>query len=281
MAFDPLGYPSCNQGLNNQKLALLGLLLLARQAGRPVALPHLMNFDPGSGATGQHVHFQELFSLEALMALAREWDVPIVVDRYVKTVDQHAAFAVGRAAAKSDRETFLGAIVPNSRLSEIVDGARASMRRYASLQLRIERDWIGYAAKKLATVPGEDNLLDYRAILRKMVALHWSDPVFVTCDEGSLSVSRSEIAAHADTIGLRLVWKSDILGAPLSLLESTEFDFQMARYAEIAVGTSRSTFANLLATVRTGATYIYNTAGDLPARRTDFGMKDSAVAATA
>ncbi len=301
----PLGYAFNDGGLNNQKLALLGLVLEARRTGRPMALPALYNLDQAGGDSGP-VPFWSAYRRDAFMPMlerlgiglaeslpdpdARGWD-------FFDIGGQHLAAEMlqGRLTPAAPACAFFRALVPVLRARPEAAALRDWLRRGEAprlvVQMRIEADWRFFSAVTLDPLVGaaEDYLPGHSGIVRKVVNTFGMAPggipgeIYVVCDEAALPVPRDEIRrACLDAHGVALRWKSDLLEpallARLSVLERSILDFDMALHAERFVGLTRSSFSNLAAFERycmTGAPvrghYAYNVPGPLVVERRDQG----------
>jgi hypothetical protein len=298
---DTLGYAYNGGGLNNQKLALLGLCLKAwRDGPRRLILPDLLQFDI---VTFKHrpVPMAGALEVEALREFLAQEGIEVLAEPprgdqgawwYFHHGNNHLAAAM--LAGELDADSFpcrffralksvIGASDLFRRLADAVFGARGIG---LVAQLRIEEDWGRHSRHFLSGVLGdaEDYAPSFRDIMAKLVrTLPETRAIYVVSDEAALPVPKDEIrAAVRDDFGIELCWKSDILPAEalgaLSLLELSMLDFEMALAAQSFVGMSRSTFSNMAAFERFARTrapvrdhYIYNLPGPALARRHDNG----------
>lgn len=298
---DTLGYAYNGGGLNNQKLALLGLCLKAwRDGPRRVILPDLYVFDI---TTFNHRPVPLATALETAPLrefLARQgievapgpprgdkggWWYFHHGNNYIPYAALTGALGVDSFACQFFRS--LVSVRGNSALfGRLADPVfrRRGIRLVA--QLRIERDWAHHSTGTLsgALDEGEDYAPSFRDILAKIATtLPEARAIYVVSDEAALPVPKDEIRETVQRdFGIELCWKSDILPAEelaaLSLLDLSMIDFEMAVAAESFVGMSRSTFSNMAAFERYARTrepvlrhYIYNLPGPSLARRRDNG----------
>jgi hypothetical protein len=158
------------------------------------------------------------------------------------------------------------------------------------VQLRIEEDWMRHA-EELGPKFGEaeDYSLSFIQILAK-VKKTFPDlfRVYATSDERSMPASKDEIRAVCrDTLGIGLLWKSDLLPpsliAQLTPLDLSMIDYEIAKGSPRFIGFTGSTFSNLLCFEKLATTrkpvrghYIYNCRGDAVIERKDNGCARNA-----
>lgn len=299
---DVLTYGHNRGGLNNQKLALLGMFLTARRTGvRRIILPEFFSADPNR-FSGRAVPFDQVFNAARVAEFAARYDLEVVPDTppddeggwdFFNAASTYISHNAGARNLGPDDFSldFFRAMEPRitqsglaRRLSETVFAERGIQ---VALQLRVEIDWVRYTSASL--VPSlseiEEPELSFVTIIRKtQEGLKASEAgVFVTCDEAYLPFGKSIIRdVIKQELGINLVFKSDLLTTDerrqLSRLEMTILDFEMAVSAPFYVGQSRSTFSNLVALERYARSrspvnnhYIYNLKGRGLGRRTDNG----------
>jgi len=299
---NPLGYFFNQGGLNNQKLALLGLFLKASQEGsRPIVLPNLLLFDQ---ITFNHVpvpldsalqiaplrEFAARHGIEILDVSPQgdrgAWDYFHLGNNYIPR-----AALLNELTAEGFTCDFLRSLVPISQSSALLQRVAEATYREKGIrlaaQLRIERDWPQHTAERLKPVVGdaEDNAPSFSDIIAKICKTLPDNAfqIYVVCDEAALPVPKDEIRNEIkQKFGIDLFWKSDFLTndelAGLSLLELSMLDFEMSVDAELFVGLSRSTFSNMVALEKYARTrmpveghYIYNIVGPQLAPRKDNG----------
>lgn len=302
---EKLGYFFSPSGLNNQKLALLGLVLRAITEGpRRMTLPALCNYDLRNGGRvpvplGQVFNVQPLAAFLARRGVEILWNdaVPGTGEEFFADAPRFVQpdFLAGNYGPDHPGAEFHRCLVPHLRHSrELRRLSRAVFQERGIrivAQLRIERDWTTYAETHLnkAVGPAEDNTPGFQLILEKIRASlpGWEAGVYAVCDEGALPLPKEEIREIAlRDHGVRLHWKSDFLPefADMLAIEASILDFEMAGQAPSFVGLSRSTFSNLAAQDLFARTrrhvrnhYLYNIPGPALVPRLDNGMRVVAV----
>jgi hypothetical protein len=298
-----MGYKRFEVGLNNQKIALFGMVLAARETRRPVVLPDLCNFNPSSGAHAG-VPFDQVYPVEGLYRFARAFGIEIRASPPIETVPAWDCFVKGstriaiegaRALAAVDDVAghFFRNLRPHLASGMAFNKLRAAVFRLAAIrvvvQLRVEKDWNRYATGTLATMLPETE--DYNPSFLEIIGKVRTelgpecDTVFIVCDEADLPTSKAAIRdAVMARYGVRLVWKSDVLATEeldtLSTLERSILDFELSIQAPVFVGLSRSTFSNMVSfeslcrhRVQPTRHYIYNVPGEHLGRRRDNGAR--------
>lgn len=263
-----IGYAAFEVGLNNQKMALLGLFDRARRTGHPLVLPDLALFDPGRGLHGR-MALDQVFPIEPLYRFARAHAIAIADAAPVETTAAFECFVrgselitaagrAGMAALDGFAAQFAMALRPHLAVSPVLERLKEEVFRTRGVglvvQLRVEKDWEAYARGTLDNVvgEGEDYKLGFLEIFDKIsTTLPAVRDAYVVCDESDLPVGKEDIrAAIRERHDIGLVWKSDLLTpdeiAPLSLFEQSILDFEMAMAGPGFVGMSRSTFANMV-----------------------------------
>ncbi len=297
----PLAYEYNEGGLNNQKLALLGLFLEASSAGQPLVLPSFYNLDHAGGARDV-VPFGTMYDRDRFVSMLQGFGVEVVAGdaapgsrgwEFFGAGAGHIATEVAarRMSPDSPSCAFFRGLVPvlreDPRVAPLHDWLRAREPAPTVVQMRIETDWQLFSAITLEPTVGstEDYLPDFGEIIAKVINTFGSDlgEVYVVCDEASLPVPRDEIRRVAlEVFGMSLRWKSDLLLPQfldgLSVIERSILDFDMAVGADRFVGLTRSTFSNLATFeryCRTGAPvrrhYVYNIPGPKVLERHDNG----------
>jgi hypothetical protein len=306
-----LGYRDGSAGINNQKLALLGLFATAWQFGpRRVALPLITDFDV-SAAVKARVPFGEAFDPIVLRRFASRLGIEAITmpqpppGRFGDYFRLGCEFltesaAVTRPDANGFCSDFFRHLCPLIAHSEIMDRLQREVFEARGVQvvlhLRIEKDWAQYARTSLYPVLGkrEEYAPSFQRVMEKVAASlpEASRGVYVACDEGDLPVTRDFMRQTAlRDFSIELVWKSDILDGPGSVgrssLVNSLLDFEMALKSPIFVGLTRSTFSNLVTYEKYSRTYdggirhfIYDTNQSLLFPRKDYGAGSSPRVAT-
>lgn len=310
----PLGFDYNDGGINNQKLALLGLFAAAREdqleGQRRVYLPRVFNRSQRLEESTVEA-FADVFHLGPVLDFASRWGVEIVDTPEVAYADRiewagwtyfgrgSGRFCLaGRTPASASLDMaadFVRSLRP--RVLDSVLAQRVFNEVYAvrgirtAVQLRIEEDWFHYASTHLKTAVKEKDepYLPADTIIAKVKETlpDLGPTVYVTCDERFIFEPKWTISerVRAQT-GVEIVWKSDVLSQSefdgLTPLENSLIDFELARLSSVFVGNSRSTFANLVCFERHvhgygggGRDYVYNLPGARLGLRTDLGGHDS------
>lgn len=318
---EPLGYEYNDGGINNQKLALLGLFLAASKQdaplGRRVYLPKIYNKHHDDALSTREA-FAEIFWFDMFKAFADRWDIELVEEPPTFSDDRmerngwhyfgQGAGHLGHLAAH-DREAistdlaadFFRSLVPKVTSSQEFQSICGDIfyrnRIDAVVQLRIEQDWLHYSRYHLSVVVGndEDYCLTAPEIIKKVVDTlpEIGKTFYVSCDERYVPQPKSEIkeAVLART-GAEIVFKTDVISAEafdrMRQVDASLVDFEIGKIANVFVGLSRSTFANMVCFERYACLYrasqndyIYNKTGALLGRRTDLGTQPDPQAATA
>jgi hypothetical protein len=299
----PLGYAQFEVGLNNQKVALCGLFLKARDLGRPLVLPDLCTFDPSSGKHGRTA-LDRVYPIEILHRFARAYGIGIVDAPSVDSVGAWDCFVEGStylavegwrgpAALDGFGCQFFRHLLPRIATAPAAGCLKTAVFRDEKIrlvvQLRVEKDWLRYSEATLSPIiPAAENYnLSFLEIFHKIkTSLGQSvDSAYIVCDENDLPASKDEIrAAVSGRFGMKTLWKSDVLDSEtlreLSTLDRTALDFEVALAAPAFVGLSRSTFSNMVgyeSFCRTRRSppnhFIYNGPGDHLGRRYDNGSR--------
>ena len=288
-------------GLSNQKMALASLILAARAERTAVALPALLDFEPGSVNHPRRT-YGEIFDLAELEAVAQVAFVRCAEENRDPASLFHAlASEIGVSQDGGTLGThpvlaLLAAMRPERTLQARVYEAR---RRFHEMggrvvcQMRVERDWVTYLDSRLAARLGatQDLTTDPIAIAQKLIVTFGRDigPVLVTCDLKGMTIT-SELLAEsvAQATGLRLLFKHELIDGdpPSAPLAASLFDFELMATAEQMVGTTLSSFFGLasltcLARRRATTAWAYNAFGPALLRRTDNGAFANLQRATA
>ena len=293
-------------GVTNQKIALLGLVQIARQRSMSIRLPDLAVFAPGS-AEAPPVPFHDVFDRALFRRYLEEQDVALEdgpAGSAGETVHAWDCFKVGgRLIQDLGREKVFPSYSPvvsffkwlaiSPSLQSVIGTAAASMALdgvEAACQMRIEKDWMVYAKRTLSkrVHRREDYAIPYQHILRKLAAtkpFRDSPALYVTVDELQSPVPLAEIAAWAlRVLGLTLKSKTDYISglAALDSLRKSLVDFELAMIPRYFAGQSRSSFSNMLAFTRMARAwpgnsaeatdYVYNAPVEWLMPRIDHGM---------
>jgi hypothetical protein len=296
-----VGFLYNHGGLNNQKMAIVGLLLSAIEGRAAANLPYIYVKDQRTDDE-YLARFEEVFALDPIIAFGRRNGIAVHHQHPSGVRGGWDCFGrIGDALANGPGhkvvDNLLDAvaclqprIASHPALLRLKDFVFASLGIRATIQLRIEHDW-QENAQNLRAVFGdaEEYGIGFMAILAKVrAAFPDLRLAFVTSDEKSMPSSKDEIRTFARSrFGIDLLWKSDLLGSAelerFNPLDLSMIDYEMARYSPIFVGQTGSTFANILCLekfARTGKDvtghFIYNCPGEMVLERKDNGFTASA-----
>jgi hypothetical protein len=296
-----LGYWYNHGGLNNQKMALVGLILSAIRDRRPVNLPYVYNKDLRTEQ--EHlVRLENVFDLDAIRDFAGRHGVPVhsaCPSGERGGWDYFGAFQafISTPADRLALETALGAIrglkpriASHTAFLDLKNFVFNSLGIDTVVQFRIESDWRGHFEHTLRPILGdsEDNGIGFLEILSKIRNTFPNLRIlYATSDENAMLSSKNEIReACRSRFGIELLWKSDLLDpsltAQLTPLDLSLIDFEIAKYSRRFVGLTSSTFSNMLGIEKFAGTgqqvtghYIYNRLGDVVVERKDNGFTAS------
>ena len=299
---DVAGYFANTGGLNNQKLALLGVFLDGIATSRPIVLPYFTVLG-GPPEGGRLIRLFDVYEQAPLLHLADACGLRVVQAEPTGGSDGWDHFRIGsdyfgnlgRTGTPRPNDfgfVFLRSLVPRLRssplsteLAEHVFGQRG-VRVVA--QLRIESDWVSFAQETLDGFgdTSADHAPSAVAILGKIHATlpDTGRSIYVTVNEDDMPAPKETIRADVQRLfGIELIWKSDVIApvymGALNRTDLAVLDFEMALRAEYFVGTSNSTFANVVAMETFAARgqpvrghYLWNLAGPVLRERTDEGL---------
>jgi hypothetical protein len=291
-----LGYLYNHGGLNNQKMALAGLLQAGIRERMPINLPYIYNRDQKTDEE-YVVRIEEIFDLDRILDFGRRHGVTILTECPGGERGGWKYFFEYAEGLKSTLDS-------RRQLDLILDAALSLQPRLTAtplfvqmkdviqaridtvVQLRIEADWQAQAEFIQARWGEEEGSgLGYMAILSK-VRKTFPDLriVYVTCDEKSMPVSKYEIRAVSRAqFDLDILWKSDLLAAgvveKLTPLDLSIIDYEIARLSPRFIGLTTSSFTTMLSVERLASTrkpvrghYFYNNAHDVVIERLDSGF---------
>ncbi len=297
---DVLGYLYNHGGLNNQRMAIAGLLMSGLIGPTRINLPYIYVKDQRTDLE-YLARYQDVFETEPLLTFAARHKIPLDLNcptgerggwDYFRLFDTILNESGSAAAIRTVLQAVL-ALRPRIASTEVFADLKkfvfASLGVQTTIQLRIERDWQLHAEEGLRPVLGdtEDVGIGFVAILTK-VKNTFPDLrlAYVTADEASMPATKGEIRAFAqDRFGIRLIWKSDLIDtAAFNPLDLSLIDYEMAKYSPVFIGQSFSTFSNVLcsekfALQRAPVTshFIYNHPGGTVRQRLDNGFMRSSV----
>jgi hypothetical protein len=298
-----LGYNAVGGGgISNQKMALLGLFIIAYETKAAISLPYIRVMDQVNKIYDA-IPIAQVFDEIRIREFAARWaidvvdcapeDLPHGYDRFFwRTVDvfENMPFSSRNETLSDLALDFLGSLRSRVGDSQLFRQLRKLVFHdrevLIAAQFRIERDWERHVVDNLRVknLGPEDFLLSYDAIVGKIVSTFPDlKSIYFICDEPACDVSKDVMrnVVH-DRFGVDLIWKSDFLGDfdrnLLTPLHLSLLDFEMGMDALCFVGLSRSTFSNMITLQKHSilqqhimAHFIYNKASPEIARRTDNG----------
>jgi hypothetical protein len=296
-----VGFLYNHGGLNNQKMAIVGLFLAAIERRSAVNLPYIYVKDQRTDDE-YLAKFQDVFEFDAIAAFGRRHGVAVDPVRASGVRGGWEYFnlfcdALGTFPVRPAIEILLDAlaslqprIASNPVLRQLKNFVFASLGIQTAIQLRIEHDWQIHAQNLRANLgDGEDYAIGFMQILSK-VRTTFPDLrlAYVTSDEKSMPASKDEIRTFSRSrFGIDLLWKSDLLGSAqlnqLNPLDLSMIDYEIARSCPVFIGQTASTFANILCLEKFARTrkdvsghFIYNCLGEMVRERRDNGFSSSA-----
>lgn len=313
------GFDWNDGGINNQKYAILGLFAAAVDGLNPddrlIYLPRMYSRDQHHNLDSQ-LDFSEVFWMEPILDLASRWNVEIVptptdavygdrIERagwryFFRGTNAVETLEVEKASLSLAADFFrcLQPKITSSRQFQTLASVLFSDREIeVATQLRIEEDWAHHSEYhvKPSALPNEEFYATADRIIQKVATTLQKRPsrIFVTCDEKYIFSPKEAIAEKVRSkTGIDIVFKSDILSSDtfteLSPIDASLIDFELVKLAQIFIGLSRSTFANLATFERFAGAYsdrqsdyVYNLPGDICGLRTDIGKYSNPIEACA
>ncbi len=302
----PLGYYYNNGGLNNQRLALLGLFLRAKEWKRAIVLPE-MSIKNIAADSQLPAPLQDFFDLPRLLDFAQRHGIDVSLDDPANLPTggwDYFAHGAGQFSRRGQQPEqfelesdlvidFIRSVVPIPRTADVV--ARLKKRIFSeegielAAQFRIESDWAEHSKHLHSRIKErEDFFIPYDAIIAKIAAtLPEQKKILVICDEMAVETPKEEMRAVClARYGIELFFKSDFLSGEetetLDFLARAMIDFELAAGARHFVGLTRSTFSNLVTFQKFALSgqpvktdYIYNNDKPELGLRTDNGGWDS------
>lgn len=293
-----LEYLYNNGGLNNQRMALLGLLLTALRDGAPIRLPYFHLKDQRTDrervtAIGNVFELDRIHHFAAVHSLRIIDGAPGGGELGWNYFTAFPALALASSGRASFRLALDGAACLRPRLASHPEVLRLKEVLFGPLgfdmvvQLRIEADWQHHFETRVRPVHGEggDSNAGFARIIAK-VKRTFPDlrRVLATADEASMPGAKDAIRDHCRRhFGIELFWKTDFLPRPflaqLTPLDRSIVDFELSVASPRFVGTTLSTFANMAAFQRLALTlqtvrghYAYNTDAETMPERRDNGL---------
>ncbi len=307
------GYaPHPGGGINNQKMAIAAAFLAARENRLKLVLPMITQMDQVNGGC-EPEPFGAVFDEGKIREFAERHEIEIINEPgqagYAGKYETYfwQMYRIFETELFKGRETPTEAFLKNffnsleplvTRLPELQVIRRSAFESpvaTVAVQFRVERDWQKHCVENLPKMAGpeEERFVPFQRIMEKVKnALPGTKRIFAICDEAALPVQPAYLRDFCFShYQIYLVFKSDFLSkaqmAALKPVNLSLLDFEMAMAAAVFVGTSRSTFSNLVALQKHCANanaparhFIYNRAGPGLWARTDFGRHADPVGAT-
>jgi hypothetical protein len=296
-----LGFDWNDGGINNQKLALLGLVILGYEQAKPIYLPRIYSKDQRDTRSSLHA-FEEVFDGSAFSSFLDRWSIstiPAPSRDYADRIERAGwkffdagAWHLSPASQGKTKQIiadFFRSLVPlitrSSQFVEVCTSIFEEVGVETVTQLRIEEDWRIHCQYNLDPVllQPEDYNISAAAIVGKVRDTLGVGKTLVSCDEPYIHMAKSDLTHEVyEATGVKIYWKSDFLDpeafAALRPVDASLFDFEMTKLARTFVGMSRSTFANLATYERAcrhfqdrGEDYIYNLPSSRLGKRSDMG----------
>lgn len=275
-------------GLNNQRLAFLGLCLFAKETEGKVVLPReIYDLNASNYRASSTIEFDDVFDRPLVEKFLAHW----VLDSSAEPnymVDWELCFEKGQKAVwniASDSafiRAFLLAFRAHTHIRELATSVYRRLPDNSScIQLRVERDWQAHIDRMMTKGSSGVYLRTPEEIFEKYVKvpeLAKRINVFLCCDTKGLDQSTDEIRSLAkEKYGLNAFLKEDLLAGDEATdgnIQSASLDFEIGLLFDIYVGLTQSTFSALLYHTKSAILpasevhhYIYNTEHDAARRR--------------
>ena len=257
---DVFGIYSLSIGLNNQKIAIAGLIEIANERKGLALLPeYVVDFSPSKNLSTEYQ------CLPMFSVFDEETFFECDAMRIFTKVQNNRTLGLGKCFKFGSQKIFsenslramsvLQSFVPSKELMS-VSMSIAEWLGFDSvaLQLRIERDWQTYLLKKFGTLnrlnDREEITVDPRRIFKKCSnTAGIPKKIWVCCDEDDLIIPVNELKFIALEFDYELLFKSDLpksILIPTSRLKRSLIDFQVASMLPYYVGLTRSSFSQTL-----------------------------------
>lgn len=255
-----IGYGWNDGGLNNQKLALLGLMIEASHSRLTAYLPKIYSKDSIDTRSGLF-EFADVFWIEQFLAFAERWNIVIVpapesityADRierggwnYFHSGAWHIAnLRLIGLDAKSITADFCRSLRPkiaNSRLFQSISNEIFNIKSISKVvQARYEEYWRIYSQYNLDPILNkkDDYCISPMDIVKKLYNTtgNKDESIYISCDERHMPYGkdymRNQIILET---GIKTFWKSDFIDEStfnaMTALDASLIDFEIARTAE-------------------------------------------------
>lgn len=284
--------PSKTAGLNNIKLAMFGMKLLAdkNKCGYYIG-DKVFDFSPSPNGSGEeYLSIDQVFNVDKLFVAFP--DSSPDEGKFVR-LENKDYFVAGGAKLRAElgqpqivkNETALvfSSFAPSENIQKEVDRIASFLPNdICALQLRIERDWQKYAKRKGwkdgERINGCHVVLNHLTILDKIQkSPEIPRYIYICSDEDDMIVDKSQLERDARNRGLSLIFKSDFKMNISSRVQKSVIDFGVCQKIYKYIGTPRSTFSNILCVVKAfdlgthPEHYIFDAISDQVEKRFDFG----------
>lgn len=225
-------------GLNNQKFSFLGAVAKSFQDGDKFEIPcSAVDFVPGDG--GNLIEFSKVFDVDFLRSVLKDLDIyESCSDKSLNQLDPNEMFKIGSRIQRGTSPTsqlgvilrrVMSSLIPSCELKSISEEISNLISDHIVLQLRIEKDWRSYIAKKVPVhglLQSEEILLDAESIFRKISAtssLKGMNKIYACCDEDDLEESKDEIKEDAKNSDMIYILNQILLRKIIFPCQSRDF----------------------------------------------------------
>lgn len=246
-------------GLNNQKMALLGLCIIARETNRKVRWPvEIIDLHAANYSKSDTIKFSDVFDTDTAAIFLHNQDLSGQDD--VSYAPWGDCFKKGREAVmKLDANhdliaDFIGNIRPAAHIREAVKVMIDSIdQEFCTLQLRIELDWQKHAKRLIDSGTNQNFIIDPKDIFKKVFkskGMSDSDVIYCCCDSKAMDRNPSDIKDMARNLfNKEIIFKEDIINHNFiskSSIQNAMLDFEFCLQSKKYVGLKTSTFSQML-----------------------------------
>jgi hypothetical protein len=259
-------------GLNNQRIAIAGLVALSHQNNFVAKIPeYLVEFTPKDGkllSALDEIPIWEVFDRETFGKITDEhMTLTLEASESIGMWDcfRNGAAAITRCLStaeevRGDRAALSNIMhtIANRDLQSIADQISGWLdpQQTLALQLRIERDWQEHLLRKFGSINFRDErnhtTVDPNIIFAKLRAtkeFSKISKVWACCDEADLTIEKDELKEVGRKFNFEILFKTDLpkeYALPNSRVKSSMIDFAICLNMQNYVGLNLSTFSNLL-----------------------------------
>lgn len=287
-------------GLNNQKLAFLGLFFYSFENRMRLNLPaKIVDLSASDIKKSSSIFLSDVFDLVSINNFIAKYDLLNFDDSNEFEIDWSAAFSLGVSKLKlvvkdGLNSEFVRDFLAEFKASKIIRDLSCDFHNEYSedevvaVQLRIEKDWKEHTARKIANDPNTNILFfDHLHIFEKISntpSLRGKRNFMAFCDSSALLISLDEIKNQVrDRFGYNLYFTNSRQKDSISSsIGKAAFDFELGLAANSYVGLSSSTFSNVLCATKYSSErkinnhFIYNNPKSSSViLRKDFGLNSS------